>query len=289
MPAFDLRHIRVAEYHNTAGVITYGSPMSAGDAMTANLELRFAEGRLYAESTLAEYMRKALGGTISLGVKYIPSPAQILLFGRTATQRIVNAKIVDSLKTRGKDKPNPVGVAFYAPDMVDGVEKYTCVFISRALFGPPSMAFQTLNETITFQTPTTTGEFMADHSSDQNLTEVATVDTIEDAEAWIDAVFAETVLDTDATLKALRLGGLTLSPAFAANTTAYTAATTDADNMIYAAPNDPGAAVEIKLGSTVKQNGDMLTWAAGSNTVTVKVTATDGETENTYTITVTKS
>lgn len=189
MPAFDLRHIYVAEYNNTSGVITYGTAQSAGDAMTANLELRFAEGRLYAESTLAEYIRKALGGTISLGVKYIPDAAQKLLFGRTDKSRTVGSATVTSLLTTAKDKPKAVGVAFYAPDMVDGVEKYTCVFASRALFGPPSMAYQTLNESITFQTPTTTGEFMADHSTEQNLFEVAVVDTEAEAIAWCAAVF----------------------------------------------------------------------------------------------------
>ena len=69
MPQFDLRGIRVAEYtgSKTAGD-TYGTPETAGDAMAVNLELRFAEGRLYAESSLAEYLKKATGGTMSMGV-----------------------------------------------------------------------------------------------------------------------------------------------------------------------------------------------------------------------------
>lgn len=46
MPEFDLRGIRCGKYVNTAGVITYTTPTKVGDAMTANLELRFAEGRL---------------------------------------------------------------------------------------------------------------------------------------------------------------------------------------------------------------------------------------------------
>ena len=289
MPQFDLRGIKVAQYKNNAGVITYGTPKSAGGAMTVNLELTMAEGRLYAESTLAECMPKALGGTISIGTKYIPADTQKLLYGQTEIERVVNAKIVSSLKTRGRDKANPVGVAFYAPDMIDGVEKYTCVFISRAVFGQPSMVLQTLNETITFQTPTTTGAFMADHSGDQNIKEVAVVDDEADAIAWIEAVFGETVIDTDATLSVLNLYGLTLSPTFSSNTTTYTATTTAASTMIYAAPTTAGAALEIKLGSTAKSNGDTLALSAGSNVITVKVTATDGETNNTYTVTVTKS
>ena len=69
MPQFDLRGIRIGEYINTSDVITYDTTKTIGEAMNVNLELRFAEGRLYAESTLAEYIRKATGGTISIGVK----------------------------------------------------------------------------------------------------------------------------------------------------------------------------------------------------------------------------
>ena len=79
MPQFDLRHIYAAKYENNNGVISYSSPQQVGDAMTANIELRYAEGRLYAESTLAEYMRKAVGGTISLGVKYIKDDQEVTL------------------------------------------------------------------------------------------------------------------------------------------------------------------------------------------------------------------
>ena len=89
MPAFDLRGIHVAEYINTDGVITYGDAMKAGDAMTANLELRFAEGRLYAESTLSEYIKLATGGSISLAVKYIPDAVQSLLYGAKVSSRTV--------------------------------------------------------------------------------------------------------------------------------------------------------------------------------------------------------
>ena len=39
MPTFDLRHINIAEYKNASGTITYGVPVKAGDAMSANLEM----------------------------------------------------------------------------------------------------------------------------------------------------------------------------------------------------------------------------------------------------------
>ena len=94
---------------------------------------------------------------------------------------------------------------------------------------------------------------------------------------------------TDANLAGLRIGNKALTPTFAAATTSYTAATTDATNTITATPADAGATVEVKVGDAVVPNGTAATWAAGENTLTIKVTAEDGTTTKTYTVTVTKS
>lgn len=199
MPQFDLRGIKCAKYNSTAGSVTYGTVQSVGDAMTANLELRFAEGRLYAESALAEYMRKAVGGTISFGVKYIPAATQKTMFGMVDKSRSVTytptggsttTATVTSLQSTARSAGNYVGVAFYAPDMVDGVEKFTCVFAPKALFGPPSMSMQTAGENIQFNTPTTSGEFLRSDGSDQALLETAICDNEDEAIAWCAAVFA---------------------------------------------------------------------------------------------------
>lgn len=95
-------------------------------------------------------------------------------------------------------------------------------------------------------------------------------------------------------LASLRIGNLTLSPAFAAATTSYTASTTNASNTINAVPADDNASISITNTHDTDQvdnydNGEAITWAAGTNTVAVKVTAADGTTNQTYTITVTKS
>ena len=94
---------------------------------------------------------------------------------------------------------------------------------------------------------------------------------------------------SNAALSALTIGSLTLTPAFDADTTSYTASTANATNTITAIPADAGAAVTVKAGSVEIDNGSAAAWAAGANTVTVKVTAPDGKTEKTYTVTVTKS
>ena len=158
-----------------------------GDAMTVALEMRFAEGRLYAESALAEYMKKATGGTATAGVKYIPLDAQKLLFRAYEKQRTVSSAAVKSVAFGKKSTGQYVGWSFYMPDMIDGAEKFTAVFVTKALFAPPSTNGQTLGDNITFQTPTTTGEFLVDDNGD--LLEVATLDTEAAAMAWCDEVF----------------------------------------------------------------------------------------------------
>lgn len=92
-----------------------------------------------------------------------------------------------------------------------------------------------------------------------------------------------------ATLADLKIGSLTLSPAFASATTTYTAATTNATNTITATPSDAGADISITVGGKEVNNGSAAEWATGANTVKIDVTAADGKTAKTYTVTVTKS
>ena len=94
---------------------------------------------------------------------------------------------------------------------------------------------------------------------------------------------------SNAKLASLKIGALTLSSAFDPDTTSYTASTTNASNIVRAIPQDADATIIVKNGSTEYPNGTAIPWAAGSNTLTVKVIAADGSTNKTYTVTVTKS
>lgn len=190
MPTFDLRGIKIGKYTNTDGTITYDTPVSMGDAMSVELNLTAAEGRLYAESRLAEYKKLITGGTASVGVKYITDAAQKLLFGMSENTRDVGTNTSQkSLKATAKDIAKYVGMGFYAPDAIDGTDKYTAVFVYKVLFGAPGYVYATKGDSITFQTPTTTGEFLADDSEDKNLMETAILANESDAVAWINKCF----------------------------------------------------------------------------------------------------
>ena len=188
MPAFDLRYIKIGKYKNTSGTISYSDVTTIGDAMDVNLQFKYAEGRLYAEGVLSEFMKLITGGTMSVATKYIPAEAQKMMFGAKESSITVSGlePAATGLAYTGADEPSAVGCAFYAPDMIDGELKYTCVFVRRIIFGLPAMAYKTKGDSLTFQTPTTTGEFMADHSATQNLVDVVTVDTVDNAKKWVD-------------------------------------------------------------------------------------------------------
>jgi hypothetical protein len=184
--------MKIAKYAFTNGAVAYSQLQTMGAAMQANIELRRAEARLYADDGLAEYMTSATGGTISLGVKYIPDDAQKLLFGLIEESRSVTptggtATTVVGLGVSAKSEGNYVGVAFYCPALKDSAKKFWCCRIVKALFGPPSLSLQTKGENIVFNTPTTTGEMLMSDADDGLLYESAYVDSEAVAKAWVDA------------------------------------------------------------------------------------------------------
>lgn len=93
--------------------------------------------------------------------------------------------------------------------------------------------------------------------------------------------------DMDASLSALTLGSLTLTPAFDPAVTQYTAATSNASNTVTAKAKNPQAGITIANGETPVTNGQSATWQSGANTLTINVTY--GTSAMTYTVAVTKT
>lgn len=88
-------------------------------------------------------------------------------------------------------------------------------------------------------------------------------------------------------LSVLKVGTLTLTPAFSSGETGYTASTTNTSDTVTAVAAADQASVVIKNGATTVTNGGAATWASGVNTLTV--TVTNGEKSQTYSVKVTKS
>ena len=128
---------------------------------------------------------------------------------------------------------------------------------------------------------------------DNNAFFVLDITGIRPAVWKVEQVTAPAASDVD-DLADLRIGGLTLSPAFAAGTLSYTATTTNATNPVTAIPADANATIETTNAGTSDEvvnvvNGRAVTWETGANTLTVKVTAENGTATQSYVVTVTKS
>ena len=83
---------------------------------------------------------------------------------------------------------------------------------------------------------------------------------------------------------------MTLSPAFASGTAAYTASVGHGvTETTVTASVVAGAANEIKLNGIVDEDGIVPLAVGADNVITVIVTAQDGKTTQTYTVTVTRA
>ena len=94
---------------------------------------------------------------------------------------------------------------------------------------------------------------------------------------------------TDATLSALTLSGIDFGT-FASGTASYSAQVANSVSQTTVAPTvkHSGASYVIKLGGVTDADG-VVSLSVGSNVITVEVTAEDGETTQTYTVTVTRA
>ena len=96
-------------------------------------------------------------------------------------------------------------------------------------------------------------------------------------------------LSADASLKSLSLSGITLDPTFSAEVTSYAAdaelASSVSTTTVTAVATDEDATAVIKINGVEDADG-AVDLVGGYNVITVKVTAQDGTTTRTYTVTV---
>ena len=129
-----------------------------------------------------------------------------------------------------------------------------------------------------------------------SLAEGANVITIEvtaedgnTAQTYTVTVIRAAPPSTDATLSALSLSGVDFGT-FAPGTTSYTAeaANSVSHTTVTPTPNHAGVSYVIKLGGATDADS-VIALGVGSNVITVEVTAQDGQTTRTYTVTVTRA
>lgn len=208
MPLYGFRGVYIAKRHENNGTVTYDAPITPGCPVRAQLEFQFAEADFWCKDALTIVKRKATGGQVTFEAAYLSDAAKALAFGATAKTRELTytdkqgtsqTKEVTSVVYAESDQAPYVGFAGYGPDASgDSDDKFTAFFIGKTKFSPPSLNLQTINGSITFQTPTTTGRFMPDGSAGGVIQEVGTFDSEEEARAWCEAVFPQAQTQTPA-------------------------------------------------------------------------------------------
>jgi Cadherin-like beta sandwich domain/Abnormal spindle-like microcephaly-assoc'd, ASPM-SPD-2-Hydin/Cadherin domain len=97
---------------------------------------------------------------------------------------------------------------------------------------------------------------------------------------------------TNAALTGLALSGVTFAPPFASGTFAYTASVPNATTALTVTPTKADANATIKVQGVTVASGSAsssIPLSPGPNTITTEVTAQDGTTKQTYTVTVTRA
>ena len=201
MARIGLRGATLAKYNVDAnGAVTYDPPISGGCARTADLQLQFAEAELWGCDGLREYLREAVGGSITFEATFFSQAMKTLAFGnKTRTREITYeddtgtevVKTVTSVADTSSDDAPYVGFAVYSPDIINHEKKWAAIFVPCVKFSSPNTTLRTRDNNINFQTPTTTGRFLPDDTDEHVIRDVAILDSEAEAQAWCEACFVQ--------------------------------------------------------------------------------------------------
>lgn len=267
----------VALYNNVGTTVTYSGLRRLARGVNVNISPESADdNKFYADNVEAESAAgQFAGGNVDLTVDGLFTDAERFIQGLPATG-------ADGWTNYGNDQVIPyVGLGFIIRYMSDGVTSYQPMLLPKVKFNTVSTEAATQEDEIDWQTQALTATISRDDTVKQNWKSLgASFATEAEAELALKVKMGFVAPE----LTALSIGALTLTPAFAPGTLAYTATTRNATDAITAtAPDD--VTVKITANGTEITSGDPATWTLGENTVVI--TATKGEDVTTYTVAVT--
>lgn len=186
------------------------------------------------------------------------------------------------------ETPTPTATLTLTPSAVSGVVGYseTVTVVAKDVSGTAETWIAASDDesiaTITTTDSTITVTLQAIGSTTVTVTSDSSVSK---------TVAITVVASSDSGLASLGLSSGTLSPSFDADTIGYTASVAYSVSSITVTPTANNGNATITVNSTTVASGSAssaISLAAGDNTITVLVTAEDGTTQTTYTITVTR-
>lgn len=278
-------HFSIITEDPITGYESYSTPERLAKAISADFSIELLEAILSADNGTAESFKQFKQGTLTLGVDK-------LLAG--VKQKLLGAKVdKNGVVTYTAESQAPYVAIGFAALRSDGKSEY--VWLLRIRFGIPNSTFQTLGDSATFQTPSLVGTVMRKNKPDSDgehpfmryLADGEPGAVQSAVDGWFDSVYEPDYSGTAVTLSDLTIGSISLSPAFDADVTEYTAATSNATNTITATLNDNTADAVITVNGDSLTNGGSASWENGENTV--NITVTKGTSSKKYTVIVTKS
>lgn len=145
----------------TNGVLTgYGGVKTMGKAVSATFEpADTADNPLYANNGIAERDASGgAGGTLTVTLDQLDRAAMGDLFGLTAATSVVSGVTGTGYDFTGNELSAPVGVAFVKWNQINNDRaNYQAVIFSYVMFSPSSESYQTLGESVEWQTPELSG------------------------------------------------------------------------------------------------------------------------------------
>lgn len=139
------------------GIVTgYNGLKTMGKAISASFEPADTDDNpLYANNGIAERdAAAAAGGTLTLTLDRLTQDAYADLFGLTEAEETAGQVTGSGFNFTGNEVANPVGVAFVRWAQEDGSRAHhQAVIYSYVMFNAPSDEYQTMGESVEWQTP----------------------------------------------------------------------------------------------------------------------------------------
>lgn len=285
---FNLKNVHVAKVtKNSDGVYSYGTPRAVPGAVNLSMDAEGDNSPFYADGTVYYRATSNNGYSGDLEMALIPD-----WFREEFLQEILdsNGVLVESANITDQ-------VYFALMFEFDGDQRKIRHVMYQCAVSRPTIASQTKESSIT---PVTETLNLTADPRDDGLVKSKTSETTNAAiyNNWFNEVYVPELTEEQmhggsgddsaqtAKLAGLTIGSLELSPAFNADTTSYTATTSNATNTV-SSTGVTGASVAITVNGAAHTNGQSATWNTGTNTVVITVTKA-GYANGVYTVTVTK-
>ena len=266
---------------------TYGVPKPLAGAVSINFDPQGSQNQFYADNVIYFTSNPSASDTGSLEIADMTDDAQIDLLGYVRDE-------VTGVLYEPTNAKHPTFAMLYQVQG-DGNDKRGVRY--NVTLNRPSDSASTTNDSVEPSTLTldytASGRLFFINGENVSVIKAHVTDAGDEHEAfdaWYDHVIIPgTAVGTTgvATLSALTIGSIELTPAFSPSTSTYTAETANGTNTITATAADEEAEVSITVNGTAVTSGTSATWRDGQNVVSVVVT--NGSATNAYTVVVTKS